>query len=90
MQLGSWFYMAPEQQEDPHEATTSSDIYALGVTWLEMLSGNLPSPHAVAAGQYPKPCGNDDVCNIIRRMVLYVQAERPSLAEIRAVVTNCM
>lgn len=37
VQLGSWFYMAPEQQQDPHEAELASDIYALGVSWIEML-----------------------------------------------------
>ena len=33
VQLGSWNYMAPEQQADPHEAVPESDVYALGVSW---------------------------------------------------------
>ena len=32
VQLGSWFYMAPEQQESPHDAVPASDLYALAVS----------------------------------------------------------
>lgn len=88
MQLGSWFYMAPEQQQDPHEATTASDVYALGITWIQILSGNVPAPHAVAAGQYPKPCDDARVCEIIQRMVSYLPSDRPSLSEIRSLVSE--
>ena len=42
VQLGSWYYMAPEQRASHHEATAASDIYALGVTWYEMLTGVTP------------------------------------------------
>jgi serine/threonine protein kinase len=40
VQLGSWYYMAPEQRVAPHEATAASDIYALGISWYEMLTGH--------------------------------------------------
>jgi serine/threonine protein kinase len=86
MQLGSWFYMAPEQQQDPHEAVESSDVYALGVSWIEMLSGDLPAPHAIGARQYPRPSRDDAVSTIIQRMVSYAPSERPTLAEVRSVV----
>ena len=83
MQLGSWFYMAPEQQQSPHEAVPASDVYALGVTWIEMLTGKLPSPQAVGAGQYPRPCDDDEVCSLLRRMVAYSPGDRPTVTEIR-------
>ena len=86
MQLGSWFYMAPEQQQSPHEAVPVSDVYALGVTWIEMLTGELPSPQAVGAGRYPRPCDDDEVCSLLRRMVAYSPHDRPTLTEIKKVV----
>ena len=47
--------MAPEQQENPHEAVAASDIYALGVSWIQLLSGELPSPHAIVSGKLSFP-----------------------------------
>ncbi len=44
VQLGSWYYMAHEQRVVPHEATAASDIYALGISWYEMLTGDTPDP----------------------------------------------
>jgi serine/threonine-protein kinase len=49
IQLGSWYYMAPEQQENAHDASVASDIYALGVTWYELLAGFTPPPSTFAA-----------------------------------------
>jgi serine/threonine protein kinase len=83
MQLGSWNYMSPEQQESPHDAIPASDIYSLAVTWIEMLSGNLPSPQATIAGAYKLPAINPQIAEIIRRMHSYNPSERPSIAEIR-------
>ncbi len=83
MQLGSWFYMAPEQQESPHDAIPPSDIYSLAVTWIEMLSANLPSPQATIAGAYKLPAINPQIAEIIRRMHSYNPSERPTIPEIR-------
>jgi serine/threonine-protein kinase len=83
MQIGSWFYMAPEQQQDPHEAVPESDLYALGISFIEMLTGQVPAPQAVGAGQYAPPCDSERVCDTIRRMVSYRPSDRPALVEIR-------
>ena len=85
VQLGSWFYMAPEQQQDPHEATPESDIYALGVSWIEMLTGRLPAPQAIGAGAYGDPSDRIEICDLVARMVAYDPAGRPSLEEIAAI-----
>jgi eukaryotic-like serine/threonine-protein kinase len=42
--IGSWFYMAPEQIGDDrsHDAETSCDVYALGAIFYKMLTGKEP------------------------------------------------
>ena len=46
--LGTLKYMSPEQSVRPKEVTVRSDMFSLGVTLFELLSGKvLPSPHHV-------------------------------------------
>ena len=86
VQLGSWFYMAPEQQEDPHEAIPASDIYALGVTWIEMLTGTLPSPQAVGAMAYAQPTEDAKISDLIGQMIKYDPENRPSVLKIQTIL----
>jgi len=43
--LGSLNYMSPEQKSDPTAVDARSDIYSMGVTFFEMLTGKLPGGH---------------------------------------------
>ena len=40
--MGSWVYAAPEQLEDAKHVDQRADVYSLGATLYEMLSGELP------------------------------------------------
>lgn len=88
IQLGSWYYMAPEQVNAPHEAVFESDIYGLGVTWYHLLTGTTPAPQSFIAGDLGNPSPSGEVNELILRMVKYKPADRPSLPEILAVISN--
>jgi len=86
IQLGSWYYMAPEQRVSPHEAVFASDIFALGISWYEMLTGDTPDPMAVGAQKFPDPGTNAGVSKLIRRMLSYAPGDRPTAAELRGIL----
>jgi serine/threonine protein kinase len=82
IQLGSWYYMAHEQRVAPHEATAASDVYALGISWYEMLTGDTPDVAVVAAKAFPDPCSDPATNALIRQMVEFEQSKRPTAADI--------
>lgn len=86
VQLGSWFYMAPEQQRNSHTVTSQSDIYALGVTAYELLTGHTPSPAEIGARMYRPPSNSERLNTIIDGMLNFAPENRPTLDEIEDVL----
>jgi serine/threonine protein kinase len=84
IQLGSWNYMAPEQVDDAHSAEPASDVYAFGVTLFEMVTGTVPTPHRVVAGDLGSPSDLPKLNRLITQMTSYRAADRPSVAEVHA------
>jgi serine/threonine protein kinase len=83
VQLGSWYYMAPEQRKSPHRSTPLSDIYALGITWYEILTGETSDPAEVAAKSYAAPTSNRDANKLISEMLEYRPSLRPNAKELK-------
>ncbi|MHC4937530.1 MAG: serine/threonine-protein kinase [Planctomycetota bacterium] len=55
--LGTYEYMAPEQREHSREADHRADLYATGVIFYEMLTGELPiGRFALPSRQRPNEC----------------------------------
>jgi serine/threonine-protein kinase len=93
--VGTSFYMAPEQVYGEADVDGRADVWALGVTFYEALSGRRPTQGA-CAGQVFKaithaafrpleePGVPDAVSRIVMRMLSRDRAERPDLAAVRA------
>jgi serine/threonine protein kinase len=88
IQLGSWYYMAYEPRVAPHEATAASDIYALGISWYEMLTGDTPDPFVVGAKAFADPCGDPATNALIRQMVEFEQSKRPTAEDILKAISK--
>lgn len=82
LQLGSWFYMAPEQRTSAKDATPACDVYALGVSWFQMLTGKTSDPAEIAAQAFADPSTSPAVNSMIRRMLQYKPSERPTVEDL--------
>jgi serine/threonine protein kinase len=88
MQLGSWHYMAPEQLAAPHEVTAASDVYALGVTWFELLKRDVLTPQHFVAGKVPRIPEWPSARDWILKMTTFDPSERPTIVTLLEVVSK--
>ena len=93
--IGTPAYMAPEQGAGDPDVGPAADIYALGVTTFEMLSGQTPfkgtTPRAILAAQLTSEAPALDTLRqdlapalppLVRRMLAREPAHRPSGSEL--------
>jgi len=71
--MGTPSYMAPEQIEHPDEVDHRADIFALGVVFYELLTGELP------IGRFPPPSKKVEVDVRLDGIVLRALEKEPSL-----------
>jgi serine/threonine protein kinase len=96
--LGTPYYMAPEQAEDPHSVDNRADIYSFGATFYHALTGTPPfegkTTFSVLYKHKTEPLLSpsarnselsDRVCEVVERCLAKAPSDRfPSFAEVRA------
>lgn len=92
--VGTRDYMAPEQQTDPVGVDHRADIYGLGVTLFEAVSGRLPFPPRSSAvariAPATVPCAGRRLARLVLRMLAARREDRPqSYEELIAELEDC-
>jgi serine/threonine protein kinase len=76
--IGTRGYMSPEQLADPRAIDFRSDIYALGVTLREAVTGEPPPPHELSPADLAAPSLPPAIAPIISWMVATDPDDRPN------------
>jgi serine/threonine protein kinase len=71
--IGTPQYMAPEQLSDPLDVDNRADIYALGVVFYQMLTGELP------VGKFERPSSKAQIDVRLDEVVLRALEKKPEL-----------
>ena len=101
--MGTPAYLSPEQAKDAKHVDIRADIYSLGATMFEMLTGRIPYPgdsvYNILAKLHtdpvPNPCDfNPDVPPEIGKITMTMMAKKPdhryqSAAELLEVLSRC-
>jgi serine/threonine-protein kinase len=75
LKVGSPWYAAPEQEQDPDGADARADLFAVGVTLYRMLTGRLPADPPRPPGEF-NPDLDDDWNEFILRAISKQPADR--------------
>ena len=101
--MGTPAYLSPEQAKDAKHVDIRADIYSLGATMFEMLTGRIPYPGdsvynilaKLHSDPVPNPCDlNPDVPPEIGKITMTMMAKKPeqryqSAAELLEVLSRC-
>lgn len=101
--MGTPAYLSPEQARDAKHVDVRADIYSLGATFFEMLTGRIPYPgdstydilSKLFSDPVPNPCDyNPDIPPEIGKIVVIMLAKDPakryqSAEELLEVLGNC-
>ena len=82
LELGSMYYMSPEQRANPHAITEKADVYSLGVTWHHMLTRESLDPTYFVMKAYSPPSSHESLNKMIGQMGEFKPEDRPTIEEL--------
>jgi len=86
--MGKAFYIAPEQRRDASSVDARADLYALGVMFYEMLSGQLPTGYHRLADLMPELPRECDV--LVEKTVAPLERRVESVAAFQLLLNACL